>query len=77
MKAEAMLTRAAHKITGKHWLQLEPGKLYWNLSEQGRSNPGNARFSKILSLMAFSRLGEGCLVLLRRLELRCQSLHPR
>ncbi|KAG0647740.1 ribosomal protein [Hyphodiscus hymeniophilus] len=25
----------AHTITGKHWLQLSPGKLYWNLSEQG------------------------------------------
>ena len=25
----------AHTLTGKHWLLLEPGKLYWNLSEQG------------------------------------------
>ncbi|EON68447.1 hypothetical protein W97_07657 [Coniosporium apollinis CBS 100218] len=25
----------AHTITGKHWLRLSPGKLYWNLSEQG------------------------------------------
>lgn len=24
-----------HTITGKHWLRLAPGKLYWNLSEQG------------------------------------------
>jgi medium-chain acyl-CoA synthetase len=27
----------AHTITGKHWLQLKPGKIYWNLSEQGAS----------------------------------------
>lgn len=25
----------AHTITGKHWLRLQPGQLYWNLSEQG------------------------------------------
>ncbi|PVH77339.1 acetyl-CoA synthetase [Cadophora sp. DSE1049] len=25
----------AHTLTGKHWLQLSPGKVYWNLSEQG------------------------------------------
>lgn len=25
----------AHTVTGKHWLRLSPGKLYWNLSEQG------------------------------------------
>lgn len=25
----------AHTITGKHWLRLKPGQLYWNLSEQG------------------------------------------
>ncbi|KAH7403086.1 hypothetical protein BKA64DRAFT_440923 [Cadophora sp. MPI-SDFR-AT-0126] len=25
----------AHTLTGKHWLQLSPGKIYWNLSEQG------------------------------------------
>ncbi|BFZ65262.1 hypothetical protein YB2330_006425 [Saitoella coloradoensis] len=25
----------AHTITGKHWLRLKPGDLYWNLSEQG------------------------------------------
>ncbi|KAK6429546.1 hypothetical protein LTR95_014305 [Oleoguttula sp. CCFEE 5521] len=25
----------AHVITGKHWLRLKPGQLYWNLSEQG------------------------------------------
>ncbi|KAL1956269.1 hypothetical protein VTO42DRAFT_7442 [Malbranchea cinnamomea] len=25
----------AHILTGKVWLRLEPGKLYWNLSEQG------------------------------------------
>ena len=25
----------AHTLTGKHWLLLSPGKLYWNLSEQG------------------------------------------
>lgn len=25
----------AHTLTGKHWLELKPGKLYWNLSEQG------------------------------------------
>lgn len=24
-----------HTLTGKHWLELKPGKLYWNLSEQG------------------------------------------
>tara|TARA_R110002060_G_scaffold71803_1_gene80413 strand:- start:2814 stop:3371 length:558 start_codon:yes stop_codon:yes gene_type:complete len=26
----------AHTLTGKHWLQLSPGKVYWNLSEQGK-----------------------------------------
>jgi medium-chain acyl-CoA synthetase len=25
----------AHTITGKHWLRLKPGSLYWNLAEQG------------------------------------------
>jgi medium-chain acyl-CoA synthetase len=25
----------AHTQTGKHWLRLQPGSLYWNLSEQG------------------------------------------
>ncbi|KAF9894148.1 hypothetical protein FE257_009121 [Aspergillus nanangensis] len=25
----------AHAITGKRWLALEPGQMYWNLSEQG------------------------------------------
>ena len=25
----------AHTLTGKHWLRLKPGQLYWNLSEQG------------------------------------------
>lgn len=25
----------AHTLTGKHWLKLRPGQLYWNLSEQG------------------------------------------
>ncbi|KAL2063760.1 hypothetical protein VTL71DRAFT_5565 [Oculimacula yallundae] len=25
----------AHTLTGKHWLQLSPEKVYWNLSEQG------------------------------------------
>lgn len=25
----------AHIVTGKHWLRLKPGQLYWNLSEQG------------------------------------------
>lgn len=25
----------AHALTGIHWLQLSPGKVYWNLSEQG------------------------------------------
>jgi medium-chain acyl-CoA synthetase len=24
-----------HSITGTHWLRLHPGRLYWNLSEQG------------------------------------------
>ncbi|EXJ54069.1 hypothetical protein A1O7_09406 [Cladophialophora yegresii CBS 114405] len=25
----------AHALTGMHWLDLAPGKIYWNLSEQG------------------------------------------
>ncbi|KAF2106341.1 acetyl-CoA synthetase [Lophiotrema nucula] len=25
----------AHALTGKHWLQLSPGNVYWNLAEQG------------------------------------------
>lgn len=25
----------AHTLTGKHWLRLQPGSVYWNLSEQG------------------------------------------
>ncbi len=25
----------AHALTGMHWLDLSPGKIYWNLSEQG------------------------------------------
>ena len=25
----------AHVLTGRHWLDLQPGKVYWNLSEQG------------------------------------------
>src|SRR6202012_2302306 len=25
----------AHALTGTHWLDLSPGKIYWNLSEQG------------------------------------------
>lgn len=25
----------AHTITGKHWLRLNPGSLYWNMAEQG------------------------------------------
>ncbi len=28
-------TYIAHTLTGKHWLRLSPGKVYWNLSEQG------------------------------------------
>lgn len=27
----------AHALTGNLWLGLQPGKLYWNLSEQGKS----------------------------------------
>jgi len=31
-------------MTGKHWLQLAPGKLYWNLSEQGTLYPSRLSF---------------------------------
>lgn len=30
--------RKAHSFTGKHWLQLSPGNVYWNLAEQGESS---------------------------------------
>ena len=32
---ESWLTPVAHALTGKHWLSLSPGKLYWTLAEQG------------------------------------------
>jgi medium-chain acyl-CoA synthetase len=30
-----LMDNIAHTISGKRWLRLSPGKLYWNLSEQG------------------------------------------
>lgn len=30
-----LLTRVAHVNTATHWLELRPGKVYWNLAEQG------------------------------------------
>ncbi|EXJ78436.1 hypothetical protein A1O1_08836 [Capronia coronata CBS 617.96] len=35
----------AHALTGIHWLQLSPGKLYWNLSEQGWAKAAWSFFS--------------------------------
>ncbi|BFZ57624.1 hypothetical protein PYCC9005_004677 [Savitreella phatthalungensis] len=29
-----------HSLTGKHWLDLCPGKIYWNMSEQGWAKAG-------------------------------------
>lgn len=34
----------AHTITGKHWLRLSPGKIYWALSEQGWAKAAYAFF---------------------------------
>lgn len=35
----------AHALTGIHWLQLSPGKIYWNLSEQGWAKAAWSFFS--------------------------------
>lgn len=35
----------AHALTGIHWLQLSPGKVYWNLSEQGWAKAAWSFFS--------------------------------
>ena len=35
----------AHVLTGIHWLQLSPGKTYWNLSEQGWAKAAWSFFS--------------------------------
>ncbi|KAJ9614242.1 hypothetical protein H2200_002378 [Cladophialophora chaetospira] len=35
----------AHALTGTHWLDLSPGKIYWNLSEQGWGKAAWAWFS--------------------------------
>lgn len=34
----------AHTLTGKHWLKLRPGQLYWNLSEQGTSAVNHTQY---------------------------------
>ena len=34
----------AHTITGKHWLRLKPGSLYWNTAEQGWAKAAWAYF---------------------------------
>ena len=34
---DLVLKNQAHGSTGKNWLQLSPGKLLWNLSDQGKS----------------------------------------
>lgn len=33
---DLVLKNQAHGSTGKNWLQLSPGKLLWNLSDQGK-----------------------------------------
>lgn len=33
---QILIIITGHTLTGKHWLQLSPGKVYWNLSEQGK-----------------------------------------
>lgn len=35
----------AHALTGKHWLDLSPGSIYWNLSEQGWAKAAWSFFS--------------------------------
>jgi medium-chain acyl-CoA synthetase len=35
----------AHALTGIHWLQLSPGEIYWNLSEQGWAKAAWSFFS--------------------------------
>ncbi|KAJ9263250.1 hypothetical protein DTO212C5_7676 [Paecilomyces variotii] len=35
----------AHTSTGKYWLRLKPGKVYWNLAEQGWAKAGWAVFA--------------------------------
>ncbi|KAK5045918.1 hypothetical protein LTR84_008704 [Exophiala bonariae] len=35
----------AHALTGIHWLQLSPGEVYWNLSEQGWAKAAWSFFS--------------------------------
>jgi medium-chain acyl-CoA synthetase len=35
----------AHALTGTHWLDLSPGKIYWNLSEQGWAKAAWSWFS--------------------------------